>query len=246
MNPMNPITLHGKMNLAIIQARGGSRRIPGKNIRDFLGKPIIEYSIAAAKACGDLFDKVIVTTDSEQIAETARAAGAEVPFMRPAALADDHTNTAAVVEHAIVEAEKIYKTKIEYACCIYATAPFLRPDDLRKGFKLIKSSGAGAAFSVTTYAFPIFRAQKINKNGLLEMFWPEHELTRSNDLPDAYHDAGQFYWLDAQNFLREKRIYAKKSVPVILPRLLVQDIDTPEDWDSAEAMYQICKGKGLL
>jgi pseudaminic acid cytidylyltransferase len=234
------------MNLAIIQARGGSKRIPGKNIKNFLGRPIIEYSIEAAKACLQIFDRVIVTTESEEIASIAKIAGAEVPFMRPTQLADDHTNTATVVEHAIIEAEKIYKTEIEYACCIYATAPFLRPEDIRKGFELLKSSGAGAAFSVTSYAFPVFRAQKINKNGQLEMFWPEYELTRSNDLPEAYHDAGQFYWLDAQNFLREKRMYAKKSVPVVLPRLLVQDIDTPEDWVTAEVMYQICKSKGLL
>jgi len=234
------------MNIAVIQARGGSKRIPGKNIKNFLGTPIIQYTLEMALSCQDLFDHVIVTTDSEEIANIAKNAGAEVPFMRPAKLADDYANTAEVVEHAIQESEKIYGEKIDNICCLYATAAFLRTCDIRKGYELLKSKNVSSVFSVTTFPFPIFRAQKIVADGHLEMFWPEHELTRSNDLPEAYHDAGQFYWLDAQQFLQKKLMYGKDALPVILPRILVQDIDTPEDWETAEILYKICKKRGLL
>jgi pseudaminic acid cytidylyltransferase len=234
------------MNIAIIQARGGSKRIPGKNIKDFLGEPIINYSVKTALSCENIFDKVIVTTDSEEIANIAKKAGAEIPFMRPAELADDYTNTADVIVHAIQESGKIYNQKIEHACCIYATAPFLRASDISKGFDLLTEKKVSSVFSVTTFPFPIFRAQKIKEDGHLEMFWPEYELTRSNDLPEAFHDAGQFYWLDAQKFLNEKRMYGKDALPVILPRILVQDIDTPEDWTTAEVLYKACKNQGLL
>lgn len=227
------------MNIAIIQARGGSKRIPRKNIKDFLGEPIINYSIKTALSCDNVFDKVIVSTDSEEIAKTAQSAGAEIPFMRPAELADDFTNTADVMIHAIKESEKVYNEKIEYVCCIYATAPFLRTSDLKKGFELMKTRKVSSVFSVTSFPFPVFRAQKIMDEGHLEMIWPEYELTRSNDLPETYHDAGQFYWLDAQKFLQNPQIYAKDSLPVILPRMLVQDIDTPEDWETAEIMYKV-------
>jgi pseudaminic acid cytidylyltransferase len=234
------------MNIAIIQARGGSKRIPGKNIKNFLGEPIINYSVKAALSCGDIFDKVIVTTDSEKIAKIAENAGAEIPFMRPAKLADDYTSTWEVVEHAVKECEDKYSAKIANVCCLYATAPFLRSCDIRKGYELLTSQKVSSAFSVTSFPFPIFRGMKIEKDGHLEMFWPEHELSRSNDLPEAYHDAGQFYWLDAQKFLVEKKMYGKDALPVILPRILVQDIDTPEDWETAEILYQICKKRGLL
>lgn len=234
------------MNIAIIQARGGSKRIPGKNIKDFLGKPIINYTIETALACRDIFDRVVVTTDSIEIAEIARQAGAEVPFMRPAELADDFTNTARVVEHAVRESANVYGEEIDKACCLYATAPFLREQDLRKGFELLEHNQVSSVFSVTTFSFPIFRALRINGKGLLEMCWPEHELTRSNDLPETYHDAGQFYWLDARTFLKEKRMYGKDAMPVILPRILVQDIDSPEDWETAEILYKICKEKSLI
>ena len=234
------------MNIAIIQARGGSERIPGKNIKDFLGEPIIDYPVKAALSCGDIFDKVIITTDSEEIAEIAEKAGAEVPFMRPAALADDHTNTWEVVLHALNECEKIYSEEIANICCLYATAPFLRSRDLREGYELLTSRNVSSVVSVTSFPFPIFRAQKICEDGHLEMFWPEYELARSNDLPEAYHDAGQFYWLDAKTFKKEKKMYGKDAMPIILPRILVQDIDTPEDWETAEILYQVCKHEGLL
>jgi len=234
------------MNIAIIQARAGSKRIPGKNIKDFLGKPIIQYTIEAALACEGVFDKVIVTTDSKQIAETAKNTEAEIPFIRPAKLADDYTNTWEVIEHAIIECEKIYSEKITNVCCLYATAPFLRSCDIRKGYEKLMSREVSSVFSVTTFPFPILRSLKIEDDGHLEMFWPEHELTRSNDLPEAYHDAGQFYWLNVQNFLEEKKMYGKDALPIILPRIIVQDIDTHEDWKTAEILYQVCKQNKII
>lgn len=224
------------MNVAIIPARGGSKRIPNKNIKPFAGKPIIKYSIDAAVK-SKLFEKLIVSTDSENIAEIARDEGAEVPFMRPADISDDFSPTADVLHHALTWLNN-HGTQVKHACCIYATAPFVRSEDIIKGYKLIKENQASSAFSVTTFAFPIFRSLKINEKGHLEMFWPEHELTRSNDLPEAYHDAGQFYWLDSQKFLESKKLYSADALPVVLPRYLVQDIDTPEDWETAERMYR--------
>lgn len=234
------------MRLAIIPARGGSKRIPGKNIRHFAGRPIIAYSIEAARQA-ELFDRIIVSTDSEEIAEAAETYGAEIPFMRPKELADDFTVTADVLLHAL---DWMVKKDVpaEYACCIYATAPFVLPQYLRQGYDIIRQTGAGAVFSVTAYPASIYRALRIETDGRLAMVRPEHELTRSNDLPEAYHDAGQFYWLDCRRFLDEKRIYMDDARPVILPRSMVQDIDTPEDWEAAEAMYEVLqkmKNKGV-
>jgi len=224
------------MRVAIIPARSGSKRIEGKNIRPFLGKPIIEYPIAAALAAG-VFDDIVVSTDSDKIARVAEACGASVPFRRPPELADDHTATAPVVEHALQWLASHGKPA-EQACCIYATAPFVRAEFLREGYDKLTSRGVSSVFSVTSFPFPIFRALKIGDDGHLEMVWPEHELTRSNDLPEAYHDAGQFYWLDVTRFLAKPRMYGQDALPVILPRYLVQDIDTLEDWENAEKMYQ--------
>ena len=224
------------MNVAIVPARGGSKRIPNKNIKPFLGKPIISYSIRAAKEA-DVFDHVIVSTDSEEIARVAKEYGAEVPFMRPAGLADDLTPTAPVLAHALNWlAENGMSAK--YACCIYATAPFVQAQYIREGYETLVNKEVASVFSVTTFPFPIFRALRIAEDGHLEMFWPEHELTRSNDLPEAYHDAGQFYWLDCETFLREQKLYSRDALPIILPRYLVQDIDTLEDWQTAERMFK--------
>lgn len=224
------------MNVCIIPARGGSKRIPKKNIRDFCGKPMIARSIEAAKAAG-IFDRIIVTTDAEEIAVVAKACGAEVPFIRPPELSDDHASTDAVVIHAL-NWFKNNGIELEYACCLYATAPFVKPEYLRKGLELLKSTGASTGFSVTSFPFPIFRGLKINQKGALEMFWPEHRLTRSQDLPEAFHDAGQFYWLNVRKYMKTPTLYAPDAVPIILPRHLVQDIDTPEDWARAEFMFQ--------
>lgn len=231
------------MNVAIIPARGGSKRIPGKNIKPFLGKPLIAYSIEAARESA-LFERIIVSTDSEEIARVATEYGAETPFRRPARLADDFTTTAAVVEHALhwLQSEKI---PVEALCCIYATAPFLRPADLRAGFALLRAHRVSSVFPVTTYAASIFRALTIEDDGHLAMIWPQHELTRSNDLPEAYHDAGQFYWLEAESFRRHGKMYGPDALPLVLPRYLVQDIDTPEDWLLAELMYESLQRRAL-
>jgi N-acylneuraminate cytidylyltransferase len=224
------------MNLAVIPARGGSQRIPRKNIRDFCGQPIIAYSIEAALDSG-LFDRVMVSTDDEEIAAVARAFGAEAPFIRPASLADDHTGTSAVVRHAIAWQQEQGKP-VDYACCIYATAPFIQVRYLREGFEKLVASGRSYVFSVTSFAFPIQRAIRLNPLGEVEALFPEHVFSRSQDLEEAYHDAGQFYWGRAQAFLEEVVAFSPASLPVILPRHLVQDIDTLEDWRRAELMYQ--------
>lgn len=235
------------MNIAIIPARGGSQRIPGKNIKPFLGKPIIAYSIEAALACGQ-FERVIVSTDSSEIADVARQYGADTPFMRPSQLADHHTATAPVILHALdwLEAHDEHYT---HACCIYATAPFVRAEYLQQGLNLLQATGCSSCYPVATFPFPIFRASRINDNGCLQMFWPEYEMTRSQDLPEAYHDAGQFYWVNVEKFRRNPQLYANDSRPIIIPRHLVQDIDTTEDWIRAEYMYKVAfqtQGNTLL
>lgn len=224
------------MNVCIIPARGGSKRIPQKNIREFCGKPMIAYSIEAAKESG-LFSRIIVSTDSDEIAEVARKWGAEVPFMRPAELSGDHVSTETVISHAL-DCLKDESMEVKYACCLYATAPFVQTVYLNKGLKLLKSSGATTGFSVTVFPFPIFRGLRINERGALEMIWPEHRVTRSQDLPEAYHDAGQFYWVNVAKFMQMPQLYSPDSVPIILPRYLVQDVDTEEDWRRAELMYK--------
>lgn len=230
------------MNIAIITARGGSKRIPGKNIKEFWGKPMIAWPISVAKQA-NIFDRIIVSTDSEKIAEIAKAYGAEVPFMRPPELSDDHTPTAPVFAHAIETLMRQGKMagmekEINFACCIYPTTPFIQPHDLIKGLEAVKA-GAPSAISITTFAFPILRAFKLDKNGTISFQWPEYELTRSQDLPEFYHDAGQFYWVNTDAFLKSGHLVMPGTVPVILPRKRVQDLDTPEDWDTAELMANI-------
>lgn len=222
--------------IAIIPARGGSKRIPRKNIRLFCGKPMIARSIEAAFE-SEIFDAVVVSTDDEEIASVAESCGALVPFRRPAELSNDHAATLPVIAHAIRWWEE-NRSPVEFACCIYATAPFLRADFLREGFRILEENPeAEFAFSVTSYAFPIFRAIRIAESGRLEMFWPENQMKRSQDLPEAWHDAGQFYWGRKSAFFETKGVFTAKSYPVILPRHLVQDIDTPEDWERAERMF---------
>ncbi len=222
--------------IAVIPARGGSKRIPGKNIKPFLGKPMIAYSIESAKASG-VFDRILVSTDSREIADIAEKFGAEVPFMRPPELSDDHATTDAVVLHSLGWINANWG-QADYICCIYSTAPFVRSEYLRKGFETLVKEKATSAFSVTSFPYPIFRALKIEGDGRLKMFWPEHRTTRSQDLPEAYHDAGQFYWADARKYEKERKLISSDAVPVVLPRKLVQDIDTPEDWERAELMYK--------
>lgn len=224
------------MRIAVIPARGGSKRIPRKNIRAFAGRPILGYSIAAARECGR-FDRILVSTDDEEIAAVARAEGAEVPFLRPATLADDFTGTNAVVRHAIATLEAA-GAAIELACCIYATAPFVQARHLIEGCDRLSAAPASAfAFSVTSFPFPVQRAIRLAGDGVAPL-WPENIGARSQDLPEAYHDAGQFYWGRARAFLDDLPIFAPHSIPIVLPRWLVQDIDTLEDWERAERMYR--------
>lgn len=223
------------MTVAIIPARGGSKRIPRKNIRDFAGRPMIAHSIVAAIESG-CFDRVLVSTDDAEIADVARQWGAEVPFVRPATLSDDNTATAPVLLHALDWLAANGEEPAE-ACCIYATAPFLDGEYLREGLQTLRQSGATTAFSVTTFAFPIYRGLQLDHEGVVSMIWPENRLTRSQDLPEAYHDAGQFYWLNTARFRETGNLYAPDSRAVVLPRRLVQDIDTQEDWDVAVALY---------
>lgn len=224
------------MRVAVIPARGGSKRIPRKNIRDFCGKPILAWSIEAALQSGCI-EQVIVSTDDEEIADVARAYGAHVPFIRPAHLADDYAGTTVVVQHALDWLIR-HGTEIDTACCIYATAPFVTGDVLRLGYEQLRQHQAAYAFSVTTFAFPIQRALKLTDNHRITMFHQANADTRSQDLEEAYHDAGQFYWGTRDAWLSAQPIYAAHSVPVILPRYSVQDIDTPEDWERAVLMFE--------
>lgn len=228
------------MKVAIIPARGGSKRISRKNIRDFCGKPMIAWSIEAARTSG-CFDRIVVSTDDEEIAATAREWGAETPFMRPAELADDYTGTVPVVAHAI-EWHRQHHEPPSVVCCLYATAPMLLPTDLQRGLDVLMQSGADYAFSVASYAFPIQRALRITDANRVEMFDPEQLTTRSQDLKPAYHDAGQFYWGRAGAWLAGTPPLSNAAAPVIIPRYRVQDIDTPEDWERAEWMFKALRG----
>lgn len=225
------------MRLAVIPARGGSKRIPRKNVKPFCGKPMIAWSIEAAQSSG-CFDRVIVSTDDAEIADVARTWGAEVPFVRPASLSDDHTGTIPVIAHAVewVRAHGQAPTEV---CTLYATAPFVRGQDLQQGLQMLLDQGGDYAFAVTSYAFPIQRAVRITQAGRVQMFDPAQFTTRSQDLEEAYHDAGQFYWGKADAWLQSAPIFSERSAPVMLPRHRVQDIDTPEDWLRAELMFKL-------
>lgn len=223
------------MIVAIIPARGGSKRIPRKNIRLFAGKPVLAYSIAAARATG-LFDRVLVSTDDEEIASVARQWGAETPFVRPADLADDYAGTNEVVAHALNWLAES-GSPADLACCIYATAPFVTPASLSLGLEALRLEGKIFAFSVTSFDFPIYRAIRLLPDGGVSPCFPEFIEHRSQDLETAYHDAGQFYWGQSSAFVEGLPLFAPYSAPVVLPRHQVQDIDTEEDWERAESMY---------
>lgn len=227
------------MNIAVIPARGGSKRIPRKNIKPFYGKPMIAYSIEAAKESG-CFDRILVSTDDEEIAGVARQYGAEVPFIRPANIADDFATTMDVMKHAVDWCCE-QNWPVQNICCIYATAPFLQKTSLIDGLSVLESSAVDYVFSATTFPFPIQRALSINSVEMVEMFYPEHMNTRSQDLPEAIHDAGQFYWGKADSYRQKKAFFTNQAKAILLPRKLVQDIDTPEDWEFAEALYSALK-----
>ncbi|MDW2080711.1 pseudaminic acid cytidylyltransferase [Vibrio sp. 1640] len=227
------------MKVAIIPARGGSKRIPRKNIKAFHDKPMIAYSIEAAIASG-CFDKVIVSTDDTEIAAVAEAHGAHVPFLRPADISDDYATTMDVMAHAIHWCQD-EGWDIDAVCCLYATAPFVLPKDLQQGYALLQGEGVQFAFSATSFPFPIQRAIKLDSDGSVSMFSPENEQVRSQDLEEAYHDAGQFYWGKTRAFLEKYSIFSPHSKAVLLPRNRVQDIDTPEDWELAESLFSVLK-----
>ena len=232
------------MNICMIPARGGSKRIPSKNIKAFNGKPIIAYSIEAALE-SNCFDQVIVSTDDNEIAEVARTYGAKVPFIRPAKLSNDYAGTIPVIKHTIEWLEG-HNNTIDNVCCLYATAPFIQSQTISKAFQQLLESKADYCFSVTSFSFPIQRSIRITQDDKVSMFYPDNFNVRSQDLEEAYHDAGQFYWGKAQAFKDELPIFSEAASPYILPRYLVQDIDTTEDWIRAEAMHRVLKETNLL
>lgn len=225
------------MRLAVIPARGGSKRIPRKNIKKFCGKPIIAWSIEAALQ-SEIFDRVIVSTDDEEIAAVAKAFGADVPFIRPARLSDDFSGTDLVMKHAVEWFSHSKQVGLDKVCCIYSTAPFIQKRFLKESLRLLECSNKDFVFSSTTFAFPVQRGFFVNDSEEIEPLFKECIDSRSQDLKEIYHDAGQFYWGTPEAFLNERDIFSKYSSPYLLPRYYVQDIDTLEDWQHAELMFQ--------
>jgi N-acylneuraminate cytidylyltransferase len=223
------------VHIAIIPVRGGSRRIPGKNIRTFNGRPLVAWAIEACKQSG-LFAHILVSTDCEKTAALVREYGAETPFLRPAELADDFTPTAPVVEHAVSWASAHWGGLDAY-CQIYAN-PFVTAENIARGFALLMESGADEVLAITEFPYPVLRAFKLDGQGAVAYAFPEYESCRSQDLPSFYHDAGQFYWHRAMPDARPRR-----ALPVILPRRFVVDIDTEEDWDIAERLHAVFLGE---
>jgi pseudaminic acid cytidylyltransferase len=231
------------MRLAVIPARGGSKRIPRKNIKPFNGKPIIGYAIAAAIA-SESFDRVIVSTDDEEIAQVARVFGAEVPFMRPLELSDDHTSTLSVIAHAITTYQSADWDMGE-VCCIYPCVPFISTQDLRAALEQLTSSCAQYVFPVTVFPASIQRALRRLPNGSVKPFYPEFTETRTQDLETGYFDVGQFYWGKTSAWLNGLSLHLNGHT-LEIPEWRVVDIDTPEDWERAELLYATLTEKGLL
>jgi pseudaminic acid cytidylyltransferase len=227
--------------IAIIPARSGSKRIPGKNIKSFLGKPIIAYSIEAALA-SNLFDEVMVSTDDEGIALIAAAYGAKVPFKRSSGTSGDHATTMDVIYEVLdryAEAGIIFK----FACCIYATSPLTQIIHLQDGFKKLDKNGFACVFPVTAFGYPVWRGLVTDDNGTSKMLWPEHINTRSQDLTKVYHDAGQWYWFDTTQIRNWE--WPNQSGTIVLPEDQVQDIDTLTDWRLAEIKYKLAEEMNL-
>lgn len=222
-------------NVAVITARGGSKRIPRKNVKNFLGRPIIEYSIEAALQSG-VFDEVMVSTDDAEIAEIARKAGAKVPFLRSEKTADDHTTTYEVLDEVLQCYQEAGK-QFDYMCCIYPTAPFITKERLQEAMKVLEEKKADTVYPVVRFSFPPQRAVVKNKEGYMEFNKPEYALTRSQDLEPWYHDAGQFYCVNIKEFWKQKKLIMKKTFGIELDEMEVQDIDNQEDWEVAEVKY---------
>lgn len=231
------------MKLAVITARGGSKRIPRKNIKNFCGRPILAYSIGAAKDSG-LFDEVMVSTDDEEIAAIAESYGACVPFFRSAESASDYATTTDV----LLEVIKTYQERgsnFTWLCCIYPTAPFVTAEKLKRAFQRLNESGADALIPVVPFAYPPLRGLVIQENQV-SMKWPEHIFTRSQDLETIYHDCGQFYFIRTDALICEKNIMCQKTIPMVMSELEVQDIDNEADWELAELKYRLLKDKGTM
>lgn len=226
-------------NLCIIPARGGSKRIPRKNIKSFMGKPIMAYSIEAALECG-LFDEVMVSTDDQEFAEVARKYGAEVPFLRSEATSNDYAGTVDVLLEVLSMYRKIGK-EFDNVCCLYSTAPFVTAARLKECYNNLGPS-TDASFTMVQYSYPIQRSLRVNDKGYVEMVYPEHLGSRSQDLEPIYHDAGQFYFVKVNELERQKTLWCKKTVPLILSELEVQDLDTLTDWQLAEMKFKLIRG----
>jgi pseudaminic acid cytidylyltransferase len=226
------------MNLAIIPARGGSKRIPRKNIKEFCGRPMIAYAISAALE-SRLFVDVVVSSDDDEIIEVARRLGAKVPFVRPRELADDHTATVPVISHAATTCRSLGMT-FERVCCIYPAVPFIEVSDLREGLDLLSQSGADYAFPVTSFPSAVQRALARHDNGRMQPLYPQYELSRSQDLEPTYHDAGQFYWGHFSSWTSNPRIHSN-AAGLVVPNWRVVDIDTPEDWSRAERLFAVLR-----
>lgn len=230
-----------KSSVAIITARGGSKRIPRKNIKEFLGKPIIEYSIQAALASG-IFEEVMVSTDDEEIAEIAKNAGASVPFMRSADAANDYATTTDVVGEVLGQ----YREKgleFDFACCIYPTAPFVTKELLLKARDMVEKEGADSCFPVIRFGFPPQRGMVI-ENGIARYKYPEYQFTRSQDLEGMYHDSGQFYYFDVKKFENTGKMLGDKIKPIVISEMEAQDIDNEDDWKIAELKYRMLNERG--
>ena len=223
--------------LALIPARGGSKRIPGKNIRPFRGKPIISYPLEAARQ-SQLFDRIIVSTDDEKIARTATLYGGEVPFMRSAKNADDFAGTDDVVAEVLVELSQRGE-RFDRVCCIYPTAPLVTAELLVRARDLMDQKDFDAVFPVTPFSYPVQRGLKMGDQGRISMVWPEHRDTRSQDLSPILHDAGQFYWIKTQIFLKTRTLWPENTGAIKLSNLEVQDIDNESDWQLAEIKYDL-------
>ena len=228
-----------RRNVAIITARGGSKRIPRKNIKPFLGRPILAYSIAAALQA-DMFQEIMVSTDDEEIAQVAERAGATVPFFRSENTSNDFATTADVVEEVLASYEQI-GMRFDTACCIYPTAPFVTANAIRTAMMLLEQEQADCVIPVVKFSFPPQRGVVV-KEGRLTPKWPENMAKRSQDLEPLYHDCGQFYCLNVGSFRRQKAIWMENAVPFVQDEKYVQDIDTPEDWEIAEMKYQLMQG----
>lgn len=227
-------------SIAIIPARGGSKRIPRKNIKDFLGKPIIAYSIEAALKAG-CFDVVVVSTDDLEIAEIAKKYGAVVPFLRSSINADDNATTAEVITEVLDNYKNQFDKQFDSFCCIYPTAPFITPERLKDAKKMLTNGNVDSIIPVVAFSFPIFRSLKIDKEHHLSFNWPEYSLVRSQDIPPAYHDSGQFYFVNTVAFRDTGSFFTHRTRPIILSELEIQDIDNETDWKIAEMKYRLIK-----